>query len=123
MRRVRGVEDERRERRRGRHDRVAEHRGQSESRSVAAAFRQGLSAGREHDGARLDLAVIGRDAKPWWRSVNGEHAAARHQLRARRVCFAQQRLEHVTGAVRVWKEFAAGFFVQPDADRIEDRVP
>ena len=55
------AEHQRRERWRGRHDRVAEALSHRESGAVAAALRQRLAAGREHDRRGAQLALIRDD--------------------------------------------------------------
>ena len=61
---VGGIEQERRERRRRRHDRVTQPPGDRETRAVAAALRQRLTAGREHNGRCQHIAAIRDDAEP-----------------------------------------------------------
>ena len=43
------------------------------------------------------------------------------ELDAARVRFAEQRVEHVARAIGIGEQLAAGLFVEPDADPLEER--
>src|SRR5205823_5926241 len=84
------VEDERHERRRCRHDRVAEAPCELEARPVAAAFRQRLTTGREYDVFSLDCSAGGSDPEATLTSRDVEHTPPGNQLHARRIGSSQE---------------------------------
>src|SRR5437762_3480344 len=114
------VEDERRERRRGGHDRVAEARGERVAGAVAAAPGERLPAGREHEMRRDHLLRRRDDAKLAGDAIDLEDALAGVELRADAARFAQQRLQHVARATRDRKQLAAGFLAEAHADLVEE---
>ena len=115
---------QRHERGRGRHDCVSELSREVEARAVAAGLRERASAGREHDAPRAKVPRGGLEPEVAVGRLDTADAVARAQLDARGRRLAQQRREHVAGAVRIREELAVGFFVKRDADGAEeaDRV-
>src|SRR5439155_7498817 len=101
-------------------DRVAEACRDRQSCAVASRLRQRPAAGREDDGRRLQVAAVGAEAEPARGSLDAENAAARNERRADASELAEQRLEHITRAVRVRKKLAARFLVQAHADLAEE---
>ena len=119
-----GRQHERRERRRGCDDGVAEGAGQRVACAIAAAFRQRHSARREDDPARQEFARVRGHAKAAGSLLQQGDAMRRAQLHAAGRCLFEQRVEYLARAVRVGKELAVVLFVQRDAGVCEepDRV-
>ena len=100
----RDVERQGSERRRRRDDGVTEAPRDREPGTVAAGLRQRLTARREHDDVRRDTPVAVREDEIAAASlVMSMIRVAATQRRARRVDFAQQRVEHVARAIGVGK--------------------
>ena len=118
-----GIQQQRRERRRGRHDRVAQAPGDREARrrrcrSSAATGRRSRGRRRRHAGSPRSVTTR---KPPLGRFDDRARDGPRRAARRPRSRLAQQRVEHVARAVGVGKQLAAGLLVQRDADLAEER--
>src|SRR5204863_4648757 len=83
-----------------------------EARTVAAAFRQRLTTGREYDVFSLDCSAGDSDPEATITSRDVEHTPPGNQLHARRIGSSQERVQHITCASTDRKQFPVGFLLQ-----------
>src|SRR5437763_7795696 len=109
-----------RERRRRRDDRVAEATRDLEPAAVAAGLGQRLAAGGENDRPGAQVAARRRDGKLLVVGDNVDDAPIRAKLAADARQLAEQRVEHVARSIRVGEQLAVALLVKRDADFAEE---
>src|SRR5262245_57588925 len=114
-------EDERHQCGRRRYDRVTGLACKREPTTVAAAFRQRLPTGCQHDEAAVNRAVCRHNSKCPVAAGEAEHATTGEQLDASVPGGAEERIQHVTCSFAVGKQLAARLFVQGDASLTKER--
>ncbi len=110
------IEQQRYQRRHWRHDLMPERASQSVATAVAAALRQRLPAGGQHDLPGLEDTAGGIERKAIRPVRQRLHAAAVQPFDAELRTFREQRLQHIARPVRVGKQLAVRLFVQGHAE-------
>ena len=104
---------------RRRNDRVTMTPGHDEPGAIASALWKRLTACREHDRSRMKRAGRSRELKAIAGRCDIEDPLTGQQRDADTIGFPKQRVEHLARPIAVRKEFAAGLFVNVDAELTE----
>src|SRR5262249_6695273 len=121
MQSVARSEQQRHEGRRGWNDRMSETGRDLEADAIAAAFWKRTAARREHDSTGADLAGTRDNAKPRGVLLDRLNARASHDRYTGVACGADERVENVPRTIRIGKQLAVLFFVQPHAEDSKER--